>query len=134
MSHMLAIAKPFRYSHTRPPASLTIAMRCTEVITSLMTLLERMAAAAPDPGAVVEDLSEFFGPLLFRPPDAAAKPSAQQTDSPLVAVRICHPSASVEALQRKEKLTLGYMTGSRASRWHDTNATLAMLCRCIACR
>jgi len=60
---------------------------CTEVITSLMTLLERMASATPDPGAVVEDLSEFFGPLLFRSPDAAAKPSAQQTDSPLVAVR-----------------------------------------------
>ena len=54
-----------------------------------MTLLERMASAAPDPGAVVEDLSEFFGPLLFRSPDAAAKPAAQQTDSPLVAVRSC---------------------------------------------
>ena len=58
----------------------------TEVITSLMTLLERMASAAPDPGAVVEDLSEFFGPVLFQALGTAAKPAAQQTESPLVAV------------------------------------------------
>ncbi len=59
-----------------------------------MTLLERMAAATSDPGAALEDLSEFFAPVLFRlrPDlrDAAPKAHGQkQADNPLMAVRPC---------------------------------------------
>ena len=77
-----------RLMHSHLPLRSTHA----DVITSLMTLLERMAGMASDPGAVLEDLSEFFGPVLFRPRpelrDADAKTSGQKSaDNPLMAVR-----------------------------------------------
>ena len=34
---------------------------------SLLALLDRLTAASEDPGAALEDIAEFFGPLLFRP-------------------------------------------------------------------
>ena len=71
-----------------------------------MTLLERMSAAASDPGAALEDLSEFFAPVLFRPRadprDAAPKaPGQKPADNPLMAVRH-HPAGSTPTHRREQ--------------------------------